>query len=111
MRGLVEAEDTELHVPALCDAEVLSVLRRLLLQRRISVDRAAEALSAYLQLPLERDGHEPLLGRALALRENFGAFDALYVALAEAYAATLTTADGRLARAVRAHLALEVVEA
>jgi predicted nucleic acid-binding protein len=45
----------------------------------------------------------------LALRDNFSAYDATYVALAERLDAILVTGDAPLARAVRAHLDLEVV--
>lgn len=111
MRAVIEDDDAELHVPSLCDVEVVSVLRRLVLRRGIPLERAREALASYLELPLERDGHEPILARVLELRENFSAFDSVYVALAESREAVLATADGRLARAVRAHLAVHVIEA
>ena len=108
---VVEAADAELHVPPLCDVEVASALRRLVLRRELVLERASEALASYADLPLERGDHGPLLFRVLALRENFSAFDAVYVALAESRDAALVTADDRLARAVRAHLSLELVEA
>lgn len=43
--------------------------------------------------------HEPLLGRAWELRENVSAYDAMYVALAEALEAPLVTSDARLSHA------------
>jgi predicted nucleic acid-binding protein len=107
----VEDASADVHVPALCDVEVVSALRRLVLKRRISLERAREALGSYLELPLERESHEALLSRVLDLRNNFGAFDAVYAALAESQDATLVTADDRLARAVREHLSLTLIEA
>lgn len=107
----MEDESADLLVPALCDVEVVSALRRLVLQQRVSLERAREALGSYLELPLEREGHEALLGRVLDLRNNFGAFDAVYAALAESHDATLVTADDKLARAARTHLRLALIEA
>ena len=101
--------ETELHVPALCDVEVCSVLRRALLKRRLSHDRALDALEDYLDLPLARHGHTYLLGRVLGLRANFSAYDATYLALAEWLNASLLTADESLTRAVRAHLEIEII--
>ena len=101
---------TDLHVPALCDVEVASVLRRGLLTDRLGPARAAEATADYRDLPLTRHGHLALLDRVLDLRANFTAYDAFYVALAERHAATLLTADRALARAVRRHVEVEVVE-
>jgi predicted nucleic acid-binding protein len=48
------------------------------------------------------------------LRDNFSAYDAVYVALAEGLSdegVPLLTTDGGLARAVRAHSAVEVLSA
>lgn len=110
LRPLIEDAGAELHVPPVCDAEVVSALRRLILRRTISVEEGQAALRNYAEVPLERPDHVRLLQRVLDLRQNFGAFDAIYAALAEAEAATLVTADGHFARAVRAHLELDVIE-
>jgi predicted nucleic acid-binding protein len=71
--------------------------------------RAREALTDYLDLPLERHGHPHLVSRALELRGNFSAYDAVYVALAEGVGATLLTADRPLARATRRHTGVAVL--
>jgi predicted nucleic acid-binding protein len=71
---------------------------------------ALETLARYRELPLERVAHESLLDRVLGLRDNFSAYDATYVALAESVGVTLHTADHRLARAVREHTEVVVVE-
>ncbi len=102
------AASSDLHTPALCDIELSSVLRRLLRSRRIDRARAAEALEDYLALPIRRHGHEALLGRLLELTDNFSAYDAAYVALAEALGAALFTGDAKLAGAARTHLRLTV---
>lgn len=101
----------ELHAPALCDVEVAAALRRGLLAGNLDLDRARLALQDLADLPLVRHGHQGLLDRILDLHQNFSVYDATYAALAERLEAPLITADGRLARAVRSHLDLEVVEA
>ena len=93
------SRETELQVPALCDVEVSSALRRGMLSGALAESRAEEALLDYLDLPLTRHGHQALLPRILALRANFTAYDASYVALAERLEAPILTADRRLARA------------
>lgn len=104
MEAAVTSPDADVHVPALCDVEVVSALRRALLARSMGEQRAHEALADYRALPLTRHGHEPLLERVLALRHNLSAYDATYVALAEGLGAELLTADRGLARAARSYL-------
>jgi predicted nucleic acid-binding protein len=107
--GLIESPKNELIIPVHCDLEVASSLRRLLLQRRISLERTAEALDDYVDLPLQRHGLESLLGRIISLRKYFSAYDAAYVALAELVGAPLLTTDRSLARAVEAHTDLPLL--
>jgi predicted nucleic acid-binding protein len=95
-----------LHVPAFCDVEVASALRRGLLAGALSISRAEQALDAYRDLPLARHGHLTLLPRIVAIRENFAAYDACYVALAERLEAAFLTADRGLARAVARHTSI-----
>ncbi|HEV8130265.1 MAG TPA: type II toxin-antitoxin system VapC family toxin [Acidobacteriota bacterium] len=101
IEGVITATDSDLHVPALCDIEICSALRRALLRNRISEERATEALKDYLDLPLSRHGHVALVEKVLQLRRNFSAYDATYVALAEYLKAIFVTEDGSLARTVR----------
>jgi predicted nucleic acid-binding protein len=101
--------DLEIAVPALCDIEIAAVLRRALRTGRLSADRAAQALGDYADLPLTRYGHQRLLPRVLAMRENFTAYDATYVALAERLGAAFLTGDLALARAAETHTDLMVV--
>ncbi len=60
-------------------------------------------------LDLERNAHEPLLDRVWAFRKNLTAYDAVYVALAEALDATLLTCDRKLARAPGVARRIELV--
>lgn len=102
----------ELHAPHLLDIEVLSALRRLVASGAASAARAGEAVSDLLDLPLERYPHDILAPRIWALRDNFSAYDAAYLALAEILTkggAPLLTADAGLARGARAHSTVEVL--
>lgn len=96
-----------LHVPHLLDVEVISVLRRFVREGVIEDDEAQAAIDGLLALDLQRHSHEGLMERAWALRKNVTAYDAMYVALAEALDATLVTCDSKLAKApgtrARAH--------
>jgi predicted nucleic acid-binding protein len=102
--SIVQAANTDLHTPALCDVEVAAAVRRALLSRKLTAARAEDAIEDYLDFPLHRHGHQALLGRVLELRSNFSAYDAAYVALAEQLGGELLTADKALAKAVRTHL-------
>ena len=106
---LLEAAEHDLHVPSLCDVEVSAVVRRALLQHRLDQGRAVEVLADYQALPLSRHGHLALMPLILGLRANFTAYDATYVALAERLEASFVTADGRLARAIAAHLNVPIL--
>jgi predicted nucleic acid-binding protein len=102
----------DLHAPHLVDVEVLSALRRVVAAGDASAERAGDAVTDLLDLPLERYPHDGLAPRIWALRANLSAYDATYVALAEAITdggAPLLTADARLARAAGAHTELRVL--
>lgn len=101
--------DEDLHAPELCDLEIVSTLRRGLQERELRLERAAEALSDYLAVPLTLHGHRPLLARCFALFENFTPYDASYVALAERLGAPFLTLDRGLARAVAEHTQVELL--
>ena len=96
---LSRAEQT-LHAPHLIDIEVAQVVRRYAAIGQIEPARGRIALNDLLDLPLYRHQHDILLPRVWELRHNLTAYDAAYVALAEALDATLLTRDRRLAAAV-----------
>lgn len=106
---MIEASDADLHVPALCDVEISAALRRALLAGAMDERRALDAIDDYLDLPITTHGHGALVRRIVALRQNFSAYDATYVALAERIGAALLTADRALLRAVRRHALVEVM--
>jgi predicted nucleic acid-binding protein len=99
IRDRIFCEGEVLHAPHLIDLEVLNVLRRYVLLGEMSDDRALTAIAAYRDLPIERHSHEIVLPRVWALRSNFTAYDAAYVALAELLGTPLVTTDKRLAKA------------
>ncbi|MEX2554456.1 MAG: hypothetical protein WEB06_02365 [Actinomycetota bacterium] len=75
----------------------------------MSEHRMRQALEDYLDLPITRHGHQSLLARILGLRLKFSVYDATYLALAEALAAPLLTADNRLVRGARSHTRISTV--
>jgi predicted nucleic acid-binding protein len=90
----------DLHAPHLVDLEVTRALRSF---------GAREPLSDFLALAIERYPHTLVLPRIWELRDNFSAYDGVYVALAEGLEAPLLTSDKGLARATRAHTDVEVL--
>lgn len=85
--------------PALIDLEFVNVLRGLLTKRSIALSAAELALADFLQAPIDRHSHQSLLPRVWELRNNLTAYDAAYVALAEALGADLLSIDRRIAGA------------
>ena len=101
----IYSRNETLHAPHLLDVEVVQVLRRLARQNVIPVHRADEAVRDLQDLRITRYPHRVLLPRIWQLRDNFTAYDAAYLVLAEALGGTLVTRDARLASAPR-HAAL-----
>ena len=87
------------HAPHLLDVEVTSAVRRWVLAGRLTVEEARSSIRDLADLAIARHGHEPLLDRALELRDALSAYDGTYVALAELLGATMVTGDRRLSRA------------
>ena len=96
--ALLDGEPT-LHAPELLGVEVVSVLRRLVRMNEITGDEAQDAVYYLGALGVEFYEHIPLLSRMLVLRDSLSAYDAAYVALAEALGAPLITCDSKLAAA------------
>lgn len=97
--------------PHLIDLEVASALRRLVRTPGVDPDDARRSLAGLAQLPgLVRHEHFPLLPRIWDLRDNFSAYDAAYVALAERLDLPLVTLDARLARAAGRFCSVELAE-
>jgi len=90
----------------LLDVEVLSAIRGLVAGRKIGREQSEQFLDGLATLPAERYGHVPLLKRIWELRHNFTAYDATYIALAEATGSVLYTCDEGLRRGHRARVRL-----
>jgi predicted nucleic acid-binding protein len=104
-------EESELAAPELLDAEVLAVLRRAVLTRRLSTARARSAIDDLVDWDVRRLAHRSLLVEAWTFRENVSAYDALYLAAGRLHDAAVLTADGPLARAPRTGVVVENVRA
>ena len=91
--------ESGLFAPELLDVEVVQIVRRYQRLGELSTEHGQRAINDLLDLPVERYSHRPLLVRMWELRTNLTAYDASYVALAEALDAPLVTRDARLARA------------
>jgi predicted nucleic acid-binding protein len=92
--------------PHLLDIEVVSAFRRLTAGRHVDSHQSEQFLSGLAALPAERYAHAPLLSRIWELRHNFTAYDAAYIALAEATNSILYTCDARLRKGHRAQVVL-----
>lgn len=95
---LLDREEA-VHVPHLLDVEVAQAVRRYTISGDLDAKQGARVLADLLDLPLHRHPHTVLLHRAWELRRSVTAYDAMYVALAEALGAPLLTRDRKLARA------------
>lgn len=93
-------------VPHLLDVEVASALRQLVAGQRLDAHRGEQFLAGLAALPAERYSHIPLLGRIWDLRHNFTAYNAAYIALAEATNSVLYTSDEKLCRGHHARVTL-----
>jgi predicted nucleic acid-binding protein len=102
-------DDDELHAPHLVDVEITQGLRRLVRAGEVPFGRAEDAIVDLADLDLHRHPHVDLLGRAWKLRDNITAYDAMYIALAEALDASIVTCDGPLAKAPGHQVRIEVV--
>lgn len=108
--GLKLAEviaDADLLAPELLDVEVMSVLRRAVLRRELTEQRALLAIEDLMDWTIDRVSHPSLVWAAWQHRNNVSAYDAFYVAAARLANAALLTADGPLSRAPSLGIAVE----
>lgn len=104
--GLLNDGDARRHLaaeqvaaPHLVDSELAHALRAQVRHRAISDRDGRRALLQWGRLGIDRFGVVGLLDRVWRLRDNLTAYDATYVALAEALGCALLSGDARLARA------------
>jgi predicted nucleic acid-binding protein len=110
VRARLSREQDTLHAPHLLDLEIVQVLRRGCLIGGLQPHRAAEALADLDGLRIVRHPHEPHVPRIWQLRNSLTAYDAAYVALAEALDSPLITRDGRMASAHGHRAKIELIE-
>lgn len=108
-RDLLRAH-RELAAPDLIDVETTAVLRRRWLAGTVSDDRFEQAIDDLADIPLARFPTLALMHRAFELRANVTAYDACYVALAEALDWPLYTADRRLTQATGPRCTMQLVK-
>ena len=97
----------DLHAPHLIDLELLHVLSRLVASGDLQEHRADDVRTDFRDLVITRYPHEPLADRIWELRHNVTAYDAAFIAPAEALDYTLITCDvGAMATGHRAHIDL-----
>jgi len=87
----------DIDAPHLLDVEVLSALRRLELGRKLDPSVAEQARLDFFAFRITRHDLEPLAERIWQLRHQLTAYDASYIALAEALSAPLLSCDAKLA--------------
>jgi predicted nucleic acid-binding protein len=97
-----------LHAPHHLDVEVASTVRGLAAGRKISEHRGEQILADYALLRITRHPVWPYHPRMWELRHNLGAYDAAYIALAEAIGCELLTGDVKLKNAPGHHAAVTV---
>jgi predicted nucleic acid-binding protein len=85
--------------PELVRVEATNILRRLERSRDISSLEATSSHRDLMRLDMELYPFAPFAERVWALRDNLPAYDAWYVALAEALECPLATLDLKLRRA------------
>lgn len=89
----------DVAAPDLVDVETVAVLRKRWLAGTITDRRFSAAIADLEITSVERYPTLPLMRPAYRLRANVTAYDAAYVALAEALGCELVTGDRRLAGA------------
>jgi len=98
-----------IHAPHLVDTEVVDAVRKLVLRQHLTTVHAERALATWQRFGVRRHPTTRMIDRIWELRHNVSAYDAAYVALAEALDCNLLTADRRLASATGPMCTIEVV--
>lgn len=97
------------HAPAVFPAEVLSVVRGLLIAGELQLLEAERARRRLGRTRVALHPFAPFADRVWQLRDNVTVYDAWYAALAERLGASLVTTDGRLANATGLTCEVELI--
>jgi predicted nucleic acid-binding protein len=109
-RARAELErDGEWAAPEHWMVEVFSVVRGLLIGKKIGAELARRTVDRLPRLGVDHVPVEALLPQMWRLRAGISAYDAAYVALAQVRGLTFVTSDGRLARAATPYCAVRLV--
>ena len=103
------SEDIEWHAPEHLRIEVLSAIRGRCLGGKITPERGAAAVATLKALELVSHSCDGLADRIWELRDNFTAYDAAYIAVAEAQKCPLVTCDYKLKGQGVARCVIDVV--
>lgn len=109
-RQLLE-QSSQIVSPDCLYSEVLAALRKMWLRKTISDQVFLEAVNDLKLMRIYTVDSVELLGRAYELRHNVGAYDAMYVALAEILQCRLITTDARLSNASGVRCEIELLAA
>ena len=100
---------SDLIAPALIDVELVHALRGRVRGGKLEARIAVQSIADLRRIPMERCDMLPLLDLVWQLRENLTAYDATFVALAEAFDAVLVTGDERLAKSTGPRCRFQIV--
>lgn len=90
------SEPRTLHAPHVIDYEFGNALRGLSLGGKVDSDVAQQVRTDFAELRIQRYPGAATADRAWELRNNFTAYDAAYIALAEHLDCPLLTGDAKL---------------
>jgi predicted nucleic acid-binding protein len=104
------ADELALAAPSLLDYELMSALLGMMRGGKLTPRQMARVINSYKALNVAR--HETLImwERVRELNHNLSAYDAQYVALAEALDLPLVTCDARIARSGAGKCVVEVFD-
>ena len=98
LRSIPVPTDEHVHVPHLIDTEIANAVRGHVRRGELDAHSGWEILHTFRWLGITRHGSFAMLDRVWELRYDLTAYDAAYVALAEALQCPLVTGDARISR-------------